>query len=72
MSEFEQSFNQPHSLNIYFSGIIETLKNLGRAEMDTIGIVFSHDQFEAILKSLTEVREGQVVSVKEAFADLSC
>ncbi|GEM_PF-4778553 len=70
MSELTQAFNENNPTSIYFSGIIETFRKLSMAEFETIGIVFNHDQFEAILGSLNEIREGKVVSLKEAFSDL--
>ena len=70
MSEYSHVFNEKSSFNLSLSKMLVTLKNIGSAKFETMGIVFDQDQFEALLESLTEAREGKVVSLKEAFSDL--
>jgi len=66
MSRMYAESNQSSILDM----IINNLKKINKAQFETLGIVLNHDQFEAILGSLNEIREGKVVSLKDAFSDL--
>ena len=46
------------------------IKYLSSAEWETLEILFDVDQFQMLLTSLEEARQGQFVTFAEAFGDL--
>lgn len=61
--------NKTFSLNL--SGLLDSLKIISKAEFETLSIVFEEDQFNMLLESLKEAQEGKIVSLNEAFSDLT-
>lgn len=69
MSDFSKiADNKAIILN--FSSIIDKLNCIRRAEFETLSIVLNNDQLEMLLQSLKEAKDGNVVTVREAFSDL--
>ncbi len=53
--------------NLVFKGLTG---GLDHSRLETLSIMFNSDHFDMILQSLQEEREGKIVSIDEAFADL--
>ena len=70
MSEYSQIINNG-ILNLNLSGLLDSLNKISKAEIETISLVFNHDQFESLLASMKEAQEGKVVTLKQAFSDLN-
>ncbi len=58
------------SLNICNLVLKGLTGRLERSQLETLSIMFNSDHFEMILQSLQEERDGQIVSMDEAFADI--
>lgn len=69
MSDFSKIVNNK-AIILNFSSIIHKLNCISRAEFETLSIVLNEDQLEMLLQSLKEAKDGNVVTVLEAFSDL--
>ena len=51
--------------------LANALDKFGSTELETLSFIFEEDHFHMLLESLREVKEGKVVSFKNAFSDLN-
>lgn len=65
-TESIQKFFSIFSIKLCFKKLLET----NSAKIETLRITFDTEQFQMIMDSLEEVRNGKIISFHEAFADL--
>jgi len=65
------SYNEVLKRQAILSEIIaNAFDKLSGTELETMSVVFEEDHFHMLLESLKEVKQGKIVSFKEAFSDL--